>query len=66
MTPLLHLDVSTKLVQNLKLIEAMAGVGNEFVRLPRQPLAGAERERVMAIIQKAIDTRPDLNKFQIG
>jgi 4-hydroxy-tetrahydrodipicolinate synthase len=36
------------------------------VRLPRQPLAGAERERVMAIIQKAIDTRPDLNKFQIG
>jgi dihydrodipicolinate synthase/N-acetylneuraminate lyase len=64
MTPMLHLDVSTKLVQNLKLIEAMAGVGNEIVRRPRQPLAGAERERVKAIIRKAIDTRPDLSKFE--
>lgn len=63
MTPMLHLDVSTKLVQNLKLIEAMAGVGNENVRRPRQPLAGAERERVKAIIQKAIDTRPDLSAY---
>lgn len=61
MMPLLHLDVSAKLVQNLKLIEAMAGVGNERVRLPRQPLMGAERERVAAIIQKAIDTRPDVD-----
>jgi 4-hydroxy-tetrahydrodipicolinate synthase len=61
MMPLLHLDVSTKLVQNLKLIETMVGVGNENVRRPRQPLVGAERERVAALIQKAIDTRPDLN-----
>jgi len=60
MTPLLHLDVSSKLVQNLKLIEAMVGVGNENVRRPRQPLLGAERERVAMVIQKAIDTRPDL------
>ncbi|WP_211442824.1 dihydrodipicolinate synthase family protein [Collimonas humicola] len=65
MTPLLHLDVSTKLVQNLKLIEAMAGVGNEIVRRPRQPLAGAERARVAAVIQHAIDTRPDLSQFKL-
>jgi hypothetical protein len=57
---LLHLDVSSKLVQNLKLIEAMVGIGNENVRRPRQALVGAERERVATVIQKAIDTRPDL------
>lgn len=58
--PLLHLDVHAKLVQNIKLAEAMAGVGNEHVRRPRLPLTGVERERVTAIIQKALDTRPEL------
>lgn len=61
--PLLHLDVSTKLVQNLKLVETLAGVGNENVRLPRQPLVGAERERVSAIVRKALDTRPDVSAY---
>ena len=37
MTPLLHLDVSTKLVQNLKLIDALVGVGTEHMRRPRLP-----------------------------
>ncbi|MBB4845542.1 4-hydroxy-tetrahydrodipicolinate synthase [Paucibacter oligotrophus] len=60
-TPLLHLDVHAKLVQNIKLAEAMVGVGNEFVRRPRLPLAGAEREQVAAIIQHGIETRPDLS-----
>ncbi|HLO96767.1 MAG TPA: dihydrodipicolinate synthase family protein [Burkholderiaceae bacterium] len=62
-TPLLHLDVSTKLVQNIKLVEAMVGVGNEHVRRPRLPLAGAERERVQSIVRKGLDTRPDLRQF---
>ncbi len=62
-TPLLHLDVSTKLVQNLKLVEAMVGVGNEYVRRPRLPLVGAERERVQAIVRKGLDTRPDLRQY---
>ena len=61
--PLMHLDVSNKLVQNLKLVETMAGVGNEFVRRPRQPLRGAERERVSMIVQKALDTRPDVSSY---
>ena len=61
--PLLHLDVSTKLVQNLKLCEALAGVGNEFVRRPRQPLQGAEREAVTLIVQKALDNRPDVSAY---
>lgn len=59
--PLMHLDVSNKLVQNLKLVEALVGVGNENVRLPRQALVGAEREKVTAIVQKALATRPDLD-----
>jgi 4-hydroxy-tetrahydrodipicolinate synthase len=59
--PLLHLDVHAKLVQNIKLAETMAGVGNENVRRPRLPLVGQERERVMAIIQTGLDTRPDLS-----
>jgi 4-hydroxy-tetrahydrodipicolinate synthase len=61
--PLLHLDVSTKLVQNLKLVETLVGVGNENVRRPRQPLVGTERERVVAIVQKALANRPDVSSY---
>ncbi len=61
--PLLHLDVSTKLVQNIKLAEAMVGCGTEHVRAPRLILAGEERERAMDIISKAIENRPKLPEF---
>jgi 4-hydroxy-tetrahydrodipicolinate synthase len=58
MTPMLHLDVSTKLVQNLKLIDVVAGMGSEHMRRPRLPLVGAEREFVVNVVQKALATRP--------
>jgi dihydrodipicolinate synthase/N-acetylneuraminate lyase len=58
MTPLLHLDVSNKLVQNLKLIDLIAGVSTEHMRRPRLPLIGEERAAVIAIIEKALATRP--------
>ena len=58
MTPMLHLDVSTKLVQNLKLIDVLAGVSTEHMRRPRLPLIGAEREYVETIVKKALATRP--------
>jgi 4-hydroxy-tetrahydrodipicolinate synthase len=58
--PLLDLDVSTYLVQNIKLAEAHAIGSNDRVRLPRQPLAGAERERVETIIKDALAVRPEL------
>ena len=58
MTPMLHLDVSTKLVQNLKLIDVVAGVSTEHMRRPRLPLVGSERETVIAIVQKALASRP--------
>jgi 4-hydroxy-tetrahydrodipicolinate synthase len=58
MTPMLHLDVSTKLVQNLKLIDLLAGVGTEHMRRPRLPLIGEERALIEKIVQKALDSRP--------
>lgn len=58
--PLLDLDVSTKLVQNIKLAEAMVGLGNERVRAPRLPLQGEERERARMIIESALAKRPEL------
>lgn len=58
--PLLDLDVSTKLVQNIKLAEALTGLGTETVRPPRLPLAGEERSRVEATIRRAMEARPTL------
>ncbi len=58
--PLLELDISPQLVQNIKLAEAYTGLGNEYVRLPRKPLQGAERARVAAIIEQALASRPIL------
>jgi 4-hydroxy-tetrahydrodipicolinate synthase len=57
-TPLLHLDVGTKFVQNIKLAIREVGLGSEWVRLPRLPLTGAERERVLGIIHKGLENRP--------
>lgn len=59
-TPVLHMDTHAKLVQYIKLAQAMTGVGKEHVRAPRLPLVGKEREEIAATIQKAIDTRPSL------
>ena len=59
MTPMLHLDVSNKLVQNLKLIDVLVGVGSEHMRRPRLPLVGEERAFVTSVVQKALATRPE-------
>lgn len=61
--PVLELDVSTKLVQNIKLAESLTGLGNEIVRLPRLPLEGAERERVLNIVNTALAVRPELPDY---
>jgi 4-hydroxy-tetrahydrodipicolinate synthase len=57
-TPLLHLDTHVKLVQYIKLAAAECGYGTEVTRAPRLPLAGREREEILAIIRMAIATRP--------
>jgi 4-hydroxy-tetrahydrodipicolinate synthase len=59
-TPLLHLDVHVKLVQYIKLAQAMAGLGTETTRAPRLALEGEERKRIAAIIQASLDARPRL------
>ncbi|MCG6187356.1 dihydrodipicolinate synthase family protein [Maribellus maritimus] len=61
--PVLELDVSTKLVQNIKLAERLTGLGNENVRAPRLPLEGEERERVLSILNAALETRPELPDY---
>lgn len=61
--PLLHLDVNTKFVQNIKLAEQVVGLGTEYVREPRLPLAGEERESVLRVIKDSLKTRPDLSAY---
>ena len=58
--PILELDIHPQLVQNIKLAEHMTGLGTEHVRLPRKPLTGTERARVIRIVEEGLATRPTL------
>ncbi len=59
----LDLDVSTSVVQQIKLAEVHAFGSNERVRGPRLPLSSEHRARVETIIKAGIATRPDLPAF---
>jgi dihydrodipicolinate synthase/N-acetylneuraminate lyase len=61
-TPLLHLDVSTKFVQYIKLAVQECGLGKEYVRAPRLMLTGVERKRILKIIHDGIKNRPKIPK----
>ncbi len=61
--PLLDLDVSTKLVQNIKLAEKIELQSTEYCRRPRQPLSGKERDQAEKIIHTALKNRPDLSQY---
>jgi len=61
--PLLHLDVSLRFVQNVKLAEAIVRGTSTVVRQPRLELQGAERDRVETIVRTALAKRPDLAKY---
>jgi len=63
--PLLELDINPKLVQNIKLAEAATGIGTEYVRTPRLPLAGDERNQVQKIIDDALKTRNQISHLLI-
>ena len=65
-TPLLHLDVSTKFVQYIKLAVQEAGLGREWVRAPRLVLKGEERKRVLKIIHDGIARRPKQQRKDVG
>jgi len=61
-TPLLHLDTHTKFVQYIKLAVQECGLGAEWVRAPRLPLAGAERKQILKVVHDGISTRPKVPK----
>lgn len=58
--PLMKLDTHPHFVQYIKLLEQETGLGREWVREPRLPIAGDERERVLRIIRDALAKRPEL------
>ena len=60
--PLLKLDTHVHFVQYIKLCEQETGLGTEWVRAPRLPIAGDERKQVLAIIRKSLANRPKLPK----
>ena len=62
--PLLELDISPQLVQNIKLAEVATGIGTETVRKPRLPLQGKERERVLQVIDAGLKNRPVLPDYK--
>ncbi|MBS3648988.1 dihydrodipicolinate synthase family protein [Pseudaminobacter sp. 19-2017] len=61
--PLLDLDVSTYLVQNIKLAEVLAIGTNDRVRMPRQPLSGERRAAAEKVVRDALAKRPELPVF---
>jgi 4-hydroxy-tetrahydrodipicolinate synthase len=56
--PLLHLDAEHDLVQAIKMCNVAVGRGNDRIRPPRLPLAGARRAGVEAVIRAALAARP--------
>ncbi len=58
--PLLHLDIGPKFVQQIKLVEALMGVGSAKVRAPRLQLTEAEASRVEKTLADALEQRPEM------
>jgi 4-hydroxy-tetrahydrodipicolinate synthase len=58
--PLLKMDTHIKFVQYIKLAVQETGLGREWVREPRLPLTGDEREQILKIIRHGIKHRPAL------
>ena len=52
------------MVQNIKMAEVATGIGTEYVRAPRLPLIGDERQRVAAVIKQGMATRPTLPDYK--
>ncbi|MBW3623473.1 MAG: dihydrodipicolinate synthase family protein [Armatimonadetes bacterium] len=58
--PLLKLDTQIKFVQYIKLALQEVGYGAEWVRAPRRPIRGTEREAILEIIRRGTEHRPEL------
>jgi dihydrodipicolinate synthase/N-acetylneuraminate lyase len=58
--PLLRMDTVVKFVQLIKFVQQRVGMGSDRVRPPRLPLHGEELREAMAVIDRALATRPQL------
>ncbi len=58
--PLLELDTGPYFVHQIKLVEAMMGVGSARIRAPRLQLPDARAAEIEAILAAALESRPDL------
>ena len=56
--PLLRLDTVPKFVQLIKLVQQENGGPVAYVRPPRLDLAGTEREEVIALTRRSLESRP--------
>ena len=56
--PLLELDISPQLVQNIKLCEVATGLGTGYVRPPRMPLTGQAHDQVQDLLLRGLEMRP--------
>ena len=56
----MKLDTHPHFVQYIKLLCQETGLGREWVREPRLPISGAEREHVLKIIRDTLSKRPAL------
>jgi 4-hydroxy-tetrahydrodipicolinate synthase len=63
--PLLHLDYSVRFVQNIKLVEHIVRGTSPTVRAPRLELPKDEAAAVRAVVEQALKTRPDLEKYGV-
>jgi 4-hydroxy-tetrahydrodipicolinate synthase len=54
----MKLDTHIHFVQYIKLLCQETGLGKEWVREPRLPLSGPERDQVLSIIRTALAARP--------
>ncbi len=64
--PLLHLDVSHRFVQNIKLVEHIVRGTSTAVRAPRMALAESEERYIRDIVDKALKTRPNFSAAMAG
>jgi dihydrodipicolinate synthase/N-acetylneuraminate lyase len=60
MQPLMKLDTHIHFVQYIKLLCQETGLGKEWCREPRLPLAGTERDQVLKIIRDSLAKRPQI------
>ncbi len=60
MQPLMKLDTHIHFVQYIKLLCQETGLGKEWCREPRLPLAGAERDQVLKLIRASLSKRPQI------